>query len=118
MSVRVTLPGLLIRGADHAGFCPRRLHPPSPSPEVPDLLPDQPASMYAIEYVRRGLVPVGRDQWNRIVRDDIPHVRVGNRRVVAKAAVSAWLLGTQQTPDRKAEGSPLRLIESEERARE
>ena len=25
--------------------------------DVPDLFPDQPASMYAIEYVRRGLVP-------------------------------------------------------------
>jgi hypothetical protein len=83
---------------------------------VPNLFPGEPPAMHAIEFVRRGLVPVGRDRWNRIVENEIPHVRVGNRRVVSTLAVSAWLLQAHETPAVDGEGSALHLIGPEETA--
>lgn len=90
---------------------------PDPTPQVVNLFPDQPPSMFAIEFVRRELVPVGRDKWYQIIKDEIPHVTVGNRFVVSTHAVSMWLMGKQEAPVDDG-GSVLRMVvpESVDRA--
>jgi hypothetical protein len=95
---------------------PSSVPTPEPPSEVPNLFPDQPPAMHAIEFVRRGLVPVGRDRWNIIVTNEIPHVKVGNRRVVSTLAVSAWLLQAHETLAAGDEGPVLHLLGSEETA--
>lgn len=77
-----------------------------------NLFPDEPPSMFAIDFVRKGLVPVGRDKFNRIVRDEIPHVEVGNRRLVSTYAVSQWLLGHNEAPT-NGEGCVVHMVPRE-----